>query len=183
MEKQEYIYIELDIVPYLAELVSKRENLYKVVDLIYGEDEMKNHKLAKESKYYNHPLGSGGSVKRQMYYNKMIGILNDNTNIIEFIEPLKKEFPYVYNAVNVKKISKLNEYFEALCKKYGKENLSEDDFYHNALMFITFSRYLNQPIDEADSAYEFFIWAFSERLRILNMDPNIRVKKGKFEIY
>lgn len=145
MEEPNDVYY-FDIVPYFAELVSRKERLYKTVDSIYKGNEIEYNRYGKESEFHNHPFGTRGSIKQTKYYNRVVAITSDTDkgedNMFVLIEELKNEFSYVYDAIAVRKIKKLSEYVLAYNRKYDKKNIFINDTNDNMLMFFIFSMYL-----------------------------------------
>lgn len=175
-----------DTVPHLAELVSRKERLYKIVDSIFKGNEIEYNKYGKESKFYDHPFGDRGSISQKKYYNRVIAIISDpnkgKENMCILINELKKEFPYAYDAVAVRKIKKLGDYNSAFYKKYGNSNVSINDGNDNMLMFCIFSIYLENKYDETNPYFRFFIKIIKDIMESCGEKSYVKIDKEDLKI-
>lgn len=185
MENQNNLHY-FDTVPHLAELVSRKERLYKIVDLIFKGNEIEYNRYVKESKFYDHPFGNRGNINQKKYYNRVIAITIDpnkgKENMCILIDELKKEFPYAYDAVAVRKIKKLGEYRLALYKKSGYRNGSNNDTHDNMLMFFIFSIYLENKYDETDLFFQLFVKNCNDIIEMYGEKSYVKINKEDLKI-
>lgn len=185
MKKQNNLYC-LDIIPYFSELVSRKERLYKIVDLIYKGNEIEYDRYGKKSEFYNNPFGTRGGIKQTKYYNRVVAIISDpdkgKDNMRVLIEELKNEFSYLYDAMAVRKIKKLSEYVYEFNRKYDGRNMFINDLNDNMLMFIIFSIHLEIECDGADQYIQYFIKMSHERMNIINKKSCIKIDKEDLKI-
>ncbi|MBP2636894.1 MAG: hypothetical protein H6Q72_2801 [Firmicutes bacterium] len=67
--------ITIDTLPLFVQLTADMTSSYKEIDLLYQTDKTRYQLAASRSPYVNHPLFSSGSIDRQIYAAKYLGLL------------------------------------------------------------------------------------------------------------
>lgn len=178
-------FYEVEMLPLMAECISRRKNMYGTINSIYKKNKLEYIQSGKESKYNDYFMLVTGDFEQRIYYKKCMAILENEKigfiNLELVIHELKKEFPYAYNAVSVKKINKMSIYLELFKKRYGN-NCLVDQLTDNFLAFIIFLRYLDFDIDTTDVIYQSYIMSRIELINLSRKKPDIKINGSDYKI-
>lgn len=167
--------LKLDLKLFLIEALTSNKKIEKDIIKLYEKYKYKAYKLAKESELYNHIIIYDGSIHKEVFGKRVLGILllseKDEKIEDELLNIIKKGWLKLYNYIfNKEKISLYN-----IMKKFYNNSLSDDEV--NAL--ITISLMLSKILDKGIIQDEFYlhtIKTFYMRLKHYSNDEEFKNK-------
>lgn len=123
---REILYEKIDgktanaILANISEAFAYDDRLHKEVDLIYDQNKYEAYKIAKESDVYNHLIITQGSLQKEIYCKRALGIILLDGDLIikdELLNIIKKYYNKLYCAVHSKDGTLLTHYFYELLHK------------------------------------------------------------------
>lgn len=143
---------ELNIISFIAEILSTNKKCYKLIDRYYNENKLKYLNLAKESSFYNSRIASEGSIIQEYYFKKSLGLLlaKEEDKIINIF---KMGYKIAYNYVVSIQTFKASNFLRKLMLKNKTEYFSDDELNGNMLVAISLCGALEKEVDELDDIY------------------------------
>ncbi|KNZ70316.1 hypothetical protein Tfer_0876 [Thermincola ferriacetica] len=173
--------VQIDISVFIANALAMKPELHKDIDRLYKKSKYRYYRLAKESRWYNHPLLANNSLLRDEYAKKVLGLIScDRTDIIPLI---KKGWKKVFNTVSRSAAVDIDVLLETLVKD-DIDRLTDDEICYTIVMAIVTARLLGKEII-SNEAYNQFCQTLYDRLRhaegwkklsLNTLEPGHRVK-------
>lgn len=158
----------VDLTPFLAFSLATNPRTTKDLDNLYEKHKFKAYEYAKKSKYYNYPLLADGSIKRDVFARKALGLIELskekkdielNSDVINlFIKGWNSLFKYIEKT----EVIDIDYIMKNIIKK--KDN---DDYYIGfTTATILFSEMLEKEIDPIEYKKEMssFFYEYIEHL-------------------
>lgn len=128
---------KVDMLPFIVEAIISNEKIKNDIDDLYEKNKYRAYELAKNNKYYDHPILCDGSIEREIYAKRTLGLLlltDENDDAYnDMVHIIKKGWKNLYNYVKSSTSNVIN--LEVLNKKFYKPNYTDDET--NAYFVIT----------------------------------------------
>lgn len=158
--------VALDLIPFLTLALIVNPKTINIVDNLYERYKFEAFQAAKESKYYNHPFLSDGSIKREVTGKRALGLLCLNTLEkypeldLEIIELFKKGWKPLYNYISKTDVIEVDYIMSNII-----EDKNDDDYFVAfTTILLLFSEMEDKLIEPLEFRHDigFFFTSFLE---------------------
>jgi len=149
-----------DITVFVANALASKPELYKDIDRIYKRQKYRFYRSAKENNLYNHPLLTSGSLLREEYAKKVLGILCVYPTLL--LPLLKKGWKKVFALIQNKPVINLEDILTKAIPDI--EKVTDDEINNTMIAAIALIQLLNKDLVQNNFYYK-FSEVFEQRLR------------------
>ena len=127
--------MKIDLIPFFVEAIISNSKIEPKINDLYEKHKYRAYELARNYEFYNHPMLSDGSIRREVYAKRTLGLIlltNENEEVyIDMRDIIINGWKHINNYCYREDVVDLKE----IVNRFTSHSLNDDEF--NAILLLS----------------------------------------------